>query len=1572
MEIKKISIIIPLYNEAKNLPELILRLKKTLIKTGKEYELVFVDDNSTDETDKIFKKRKRDQKLILLKKKGEKGKAFSLIEGFSASNGDALVMIDGDLQYPPEAIPGMIKSMENADIVVANRKKYEDSIVRKVLSRAFRIGFGKFLFGLDHDIQSGLKSFRRDVIETISFNPSSAWTFDLEMLHIASHAGYVIKDYDIEFEKRKNGHSSVNVIKTAFDIGFNALKLRLKRIHPIVVKPKNAEDMLGAGIRYKKKLYVTHTTLSHQVSAMQTFTLLQKVIIAFFLFSVGIGFFLHPLFTLQAIVALLSFIYFIDVFFNLFVILKSLSLPQEIVSSDQELKAIEDKYLPIYSILCPLYREAHVIPQFINAINKLSWPKEKLDVILLLEEDDKESIESVEKMKLPSFVRTIVVPHSMPKTKPKACNYGLAFAKGQYLVIYDAEDIPEPMQLKKAFLGFKKVPDSTICLQAKLNYYNPHQNLLTRFFTAEYSLWFDVTLTGLQSINTTIPLGGTSNHFKIGSLRQIEGWDPFNVTEDADLGIRLFKRGYKTAIIDSVTLEEANSKYGNWIRQRSRWIKGYMQTYLVHIRETLSFAREQGIHSLIFQLIVGGKIAFVLINPLLWFATIAYFTLYAFVGPQIESLYPSVIFYMAVISLIFGNFLFLYYYMIGVAKKGQWTLMKFVFLIPIYWIMISAAALVALYQLIFKPHYWEKTVHGFHLATSKKIPAIAAGEIIYVAPFRWAFLPNKIKTKLRFALAKKHFSAGTLIFANAFASFLSFLSAAYLGRVLTLEDFALISFINGLASIVGIIFGSLGTTMIYKTGYLMGKFGEEAAIKFWVKIRKRAVIVSLTLSVLCLGISPFLIKFFNLSGPIPLVLFSFIILVNLAAAADRGLLFSKFNLNAISILTLVEPLGRFLLALLFVFLGLKYLAYTAIPIAAVLTFLLGWSFVIKNKKKIKNLAVDNEYNFPFKFFFVSLLSGLSAVIFLNLDVILAKHYLSSSDAGLYALSALIGKMIFFLGFLASPFFIPLLSKNEGANQDSKKFLNLTVLGTLMLTVPAFVSIVLFGHTIIPLLFGHKSVPALPFITLISFAMVCYSVSRVYTDYYLVKKHYIFPVAAFILGIFQLGLLQIFHSSVWSFVLVTSFIWITYFAITLTFHIFSSQVKIFENNAVDFLGLFVKGKKLSSEKNNKLRILILNWRDTKHKWAGGAEVYIQELAKNWTKEGNNVTIFCGSDRQHPNNETIDGVKIVRRGGFYTVYIWAFLYYMLKFRGKYDVIVDSENGIPFFTPLYTKIPKFLLIHHVHQEVFRKSLKWPFSSLALFLEAKLMPVVYRSTQVITVSPSSKEEILKHKLTKKEPLIIYNGVDTNIYKPGIKNKNPLILYVGRLQYYKSLHVLIVAAKKVLHEVPEAEFVIAGEGEEKANLIKFAEKLGISEKIKFLGKVTEAEKISLFQKAWVFVNPSFMEGWGITTIEANACGTPAIASNVPGLRDAVRDTKTGLLIRYGKYNGFGNTIINLIKDEKLRKKMSKESVNWANIFSWEKSSKDFFNFMFEYLEKNPVIKTHRIAYVFNRLMSLL
>jgi cellulose synthase/poly-beta-1,6-N-acetylglucosamine synthase-like glycosyltransferase len=370
-------------------------------------------------------------------------------------------------------------------------------------------------------------------------------------------------------------------------------------------------------------------------------------------------------------------------------------------------------------VLCPLYKESAVLPYFVSAISKLDYDFSKLQVLLLLEEDDEETISAARTMGLPDHFEIVVVPHSQPKTKPKACNYGLKKATGDYIVIYDAEDAPDPQQLKKTYLAFKQSESRIVCIQSKLNFYNPHQNILTRAFTAEYSTWFDLVLSGLQALGAPIPLGGTSNHFKTSALKELGGWDAFNVTEDADLGMRIARRGYRTALLDSITLEEANSDPKNWFWQRTRWIKGYIQTYFVHTRKVTgesSTEKWKLRDNAIFRLVIGGKIFMMFVNPLMWAITLSYFLFRATLGPTIESFYPRPILYMGSISLLFGNFLYMYYYMIGCAKREHFYLIKYVFLVPVYWLGMSVAAWRALYEVFVKPHHWSKTKHGLHLA----------------------------------------------------------------------------------------------------------------------------------------------------------------------------------------------------------------------------------------------------------------------------------------------------------------------------------------------------------------------------------------------------------------------------------------------------------------------------------------------------------------------------------------------------------------------------------------------------------------------------------------------------------------------------------------------------------------------------------------------------------------------------------------------------------------------------------------------------------------------------------------
>ncbi len=1551
---EKLDIVIPVLNEENSVNALVNRIAKSMGSHGIDYKIIFIDDRSTDNTVAEIKKAALDYPVTYQVKKGPRGKAYSIIEGIELASTEYVAMIDGDLQYEPEAIARMYEMAihDKLGVVVARRCREDKGRIRTFVSKANRFITGKMITGFSCDTQSGLKVFKRDIVSHIDENQIYGWAFDIPLLHTARELGYKIGSLDTIFEERKDGKSKVNIAKAASEILIGALKVKLAKRKTYHLPATEEGSMRGAGTAYKRKRFITHTTLKHAYSAVETFTFWQKTAIISAILVLLSGFIFLPYATAVAFIALLSAVYFADVFFNLYLVLKSLHFPPELAFDETQISALKDKDLPVYSILCPLYHEAHVLPQFVEAIEALDWPKNKLDVLLLLEEDDKATIQAARAMDLPKYMRIIEVPDSEPKTKPKACNYGLSFVEGEYVVIYDAEDRPEADQLKKAYLGFKKLGDKVSCLQAKLNYYNPHQNILTRLFTAEYSLWFDVVLPALQTINTSIPLGGTSNHFRKSELIKFEGWDPFNVTEDADLGIRLFKAGGKTAIIDSTTLEEANSKLKNWIRQRSRWLKGYMQTYFVHMRNPLAFAKKHKQHWVVFQLVTGLRVTFMMINPILWTMTLAYFLLYRFVGPAIESLYPSVVFYMAVTSAIFGNFLYLYYYMIGAAKRGQYSVIKFIFFIPFYWIFTSVAAFVAFYQLLFKPYFWEKTHHGLFNAGLKVAKNIEdqleeeLGEKEKIAAKRlFNFkLPDLGLVRIgniRSLVKKEYLSGAFLIAASMIANVLNFLYNTYLGRRVELENFALIALVGSFTYITQIPLDALSRTVTQKSAFLLGKY-DKPVREFWIKIRKNSLTVSVVLAGLWIVFTPLLTEIFKSDTVIPFLIFVPVWIFGFAGAVDNGYLRGNLLFVVGGVMALVAAIVKLLLSIAFVEMDLEGLVYIAIPVSMFLSFLVGWYFANKVKGTKANIVELSDQNFSFKFFFSSIINNLSTIAFLSLDIVVAKLFLSPEDAGRYALLSLVGKMIFFVGSLFTQFITPLISRREASEGKSERTFYKVLFFTALSTFGAFIFLGAFGSYTAPLLFGVKILPVTIFLPVYTIAMVFQTLASGIVLYHQTKDRHSFTIVGFMFSIAQVVAMLLIHRNIADFVYVMFFTGVFYFAATIAMHIFYDQLAVIMRNGLDLLGLLAPDSKLIPEKTEgKLRILIFNWRDTKHKWAGGAEVYIHELAKRWVAMGHKVTVFSGNDGKSPRNENIEGVQVVRRGGFFTVYFWAFLYYTLRFKGLFDIIIDSENGIPFFTPLYSKEKKFLLIHHVHQDLFHVTLKPPLSWAGAFLEKTLMPYVYKHTEVITVSPSSKADILDHHLTTKDPQVIYNGVDLKKYTPGVKSKIPMVLYVGRIRTQKSLHILVYAARKVLESIPKVKFVIAGDGQESEMLKKLIKKLGLEDKIELTGHVDEKQKLSLYQKAWVFVNPSLMEGWGITTIEANACGTPVIASNVPGLRDAVHNPHSGLLVPYGDVDEFAKNIEDLIKDTKTRNIMSKESIDWAKKFDWDKSARE-------------------------------
>ena len=355
----------------------------------------------------------------------------------------------------------------------------------------------------------------------------------------------------------------------------------------------------------------------------------------------------------------------------------------------------------------------------------------------------------------------------------------------------------------------------------------------------------------------------------------------------------------------------------------------------------------------------------------------------------------------------------------------------------------------------------------------------------------------------------------------------------------------------------------------------------------------------------------------------------------------------------------------------------------------------------------------------------------------------------------------------------------------------------------------------------------------------------------------------------------------------------------------------------------------------------LRILLINWRDIANPEAGGAEVHLHEIAKRFVVRGHRVTVLASAFPGGRPEEEIDGVRVVRRGGkfLFNFHVPAVCRKLLKEEG-FDIVIDDINKIPFYTPLYVRRPLLAFAHHLFAQTIFLETALPLA-LYVYLSEALIGLIYRRARFIVVSESTKMDFVRRGIPERNIRVVYNAVDHGRYSPlaSRRSDRPLIAYIGRIKRYKRVEHLLRASKVVFARVPDARLEIAGSGDHLDSLVSMARKLGIADRVNFRGFVSEEEKIDLLRRAHVVVNPSSKEGWGVTVIEANACGTPVIASDVPGLRDAVRHGQTGLLVPYGDTAGFAASISDVLKDDQMRSRLSEGALAWAGKFNWDDSA---------------------------------
>jgi cellulose synthase/poly-beta-1,6-N-acetylglucosamine synthase-like glycosyltransferase len=371
-----------------------------------------------------------------------------------------------------------------------------------------------------------------------------------------------------------------------------------------------------------------------------------------------------------------------------------------------------DDALPIYSVLVPLHGEAEMVPGLVAALDAIDWPRDRLDIKLILEESDVATVTAARRLAHRSHLEIVVVPRGGPQTKPKALDYALPLARGEFVSVYDAEDRPHPRQLREAYGAFAAAAPDLAALQAGLVIDNGDRGWLPLLFSIEYAALFDGLLPALASLHMPLPLGGTSNHFRREALEAVGGWDPYNVTEDADLGLRLARFGYRCATLDMATLENAPTRLGPWVRQRTRWFKGWMQTWLVHTRNPVRLWRELGPRGVLgFTLVGTGLIVSSLVYPLHLVTIVVALTnpmhLWGDGGMVAAMLLGANLFNLAA-----GYFAMAVLSNRALRLRGRGDEARGLMLLPLYWLLMSFASYRAIFDLIVRPHYWAKTPHA--------------------------------------------------------------------------------------------------------------------------------------------------------------------------------------------------------------------------------------------------------------------------------------------------------------------------------------------------------------------------------------------------------------------------------------------------------------------------------------------------------------------------------------------------------------------------------------------------------------------------------------------------------------------------------------------------------------------------------------------------------------------------------------------------------------------------------------------------------------------------------------------
>lgn len=711
---KLVSIIVPTQNDRRFLVGCLQRVAAIFAGSGYDYELLVVDDDSRDKTEDFVRDASASLPVRFVPCDGARGRAASIKRGLEQSVGSIVVLLDPHLSCPRDEFWKMVSELDSAQIVVANRARYPFRAYT-FFSGLYRFIFGHILLWVDADVRSGLKMFRRSLLGSLRFDPQfdPALGFDALLLYHARHVGWMISSMKIAYTRPMFHHGVLGAFPPRVSLAVGVVRLNVRRVIrfllPFLYAPQ-PQDYFEAGFtNVHDYLFLSPSQSAQGHITKETVSLAICVICGF----VGSLFVVSrlsnvPIFPLVAFGVSILYV---------FLMLFKLKMMQQSIAhaareySPAELASMSDEELPVISIMIPLYKETEVIPQIFKYLNDFDYPVEKLDIIFILESTDTETMQGFLAMNPPAHFKALLSPDVQPKTKPKALNVAFKMAKGDVLVIYDAEVLPERDQLKKACLAFKQNP-SVMYLHAKMDVYNAGYNLITKLYTAEFSYFYQFFFPGLVASKFPLPISGHSTFFRREVITRVGAWDGYNLAEDCDIGIRIFRKGFGSGMmLESHTWEQSTTTVSTWVRQRTRWVQGFIQTSIVQLRYPLLLKKElkSWRNFFAFLILVPGNVVLVILNMLQW-AMFLFWNLTS--APFLQVAYNGAVLYVAMTSFVLGNFLFVFFAIYSLYARKHYAIAPWGLLTFAYWFLHGFATIRAAIRFFFYPSKWDKTSHS--------------------------------------------------------------------------------------------------------------------------------------------------------------------------------------------------------------------------------------------------------------------------------------------------------------------------------------------------------------------------------------------------------------------------------------------------------------------------------------------------------------------------------------------------------------------------------------------------------------------------------------------------------------------------------------------------------------------------------------------------------------------------------------------------------------------------------------------------------------------------------------------